>query len=76
MYEYPQKKKFSNMLIYPRMNYKFSSYSLEKVKNKIILKQGEICEFEGYVLEGCFGFYQDETVANTYLILLLKIGGF
>jgi hypothetical protein len=30
---------------------KFSScYSLEKVENKIILKQGEICEFEGMYL--------------------------
>jgi CRP-like cAMP-binding protein len=62
MCEYPSfQKTFSNMLIYPRMNWLNSVYSLESRKNKIILKQGEICEFEGYVLEGCFKvFYQDE----------------
>jgi CRP-like cAMP-binding protein len=63
MCEYPSfQKTFSNMLIYPRMNWLNSVLTIVlKEKNKIILKQGEICEFEGYVLEGCFKvFYQDE----------------
>jgi CRP-like cAMP-binding protein len=65
MHEYPSFQK--NILRYVDLSEneltKFGSlYSLEKVeKNKIILKQGEICEFEGSVLEGCFKvFYQEE----------------
>ncbi|MFT7396197.1 MAG: CRP-like cAMP-binding protein [Flavobacterium sp.] len=65
MYEHPSFQK--NILKYVDLSENElaefrSCYTLEKVeKNKIILKQGEICEFEGYVLEGCFKiFSQDE----------------
>jgi hypothetical protein len=49
------------MLIYPRMNYKFSScYSLEKVKKQNHLKTRWDLWIWRYVLEGCFKvFYQD-----------------
>ena len=64
---------------------KFSScYTLEKVdKNTIILKEGDVCEYESYVLEGCFKiFYQDENLREHILYFaiedwwILDIGSF
>lgn len=54
---------------------KFSSfYTLEKVeKDKVILKEGEVCEFEGYVLEGCFKiFYEDENLREHILYFAIE----
>ncbi|MDQ0477253.1 Crp/Fnr family transcriptional regulator [Chryseobacterium gotjawalense] len=61
-----------------------SCYTLETVeKNRIILKEGEVCEFESYVLEGCFKvFYQDENLREHILYFavedwwVLDIGSF
>ncbi|HWV73228.1 MAG TPA: Crp/Fnr family transcriptional regulator [Pseudosphingobacterium sp.] len=51
-----------------------SSYSLKKVeKNQVILKEGETCMFEGYVLEGCFKiFYQDEDLREHILSFAIE----
>ena len=49
-------------------------YTLETVeKNRIILKEGEVCEFESYVLEGCFKiFYQDENFKEHILYFAIE----
>jgi CRP-like cAMP-binding protein len=79
MCEYPsfQKKFLKYVDLSENELAKFSScYSLEKVE-KIILKQGEICEFEGYVLEGCFKvFYQDENGREHILYFAIELVGF
>ena len=51
-----------------------SCYTLETVeKNRIILNEGEICEFESYVLEGCFKvFYQDENLKEHILYFAIE----
>lgn len=51
-----------------------SCYSLETVKkNRVILKEGEVCEFESYVLEGCFKvFYQDENLKEHILYFAIE----
>lgn len=51
-----------------------SCYTLETVeKNRIILKEGEVCEFESYVLEGCFKiFYQDENFKEHILYFAIE----
>lgn len=53
----------------------FSSYyTLEKVdKNTVILKEGDVCEYESYVLEGCFKiFYQDENLREYILYFAIE----
>lgn len=49
-------------------------YTLETVeKNRIVLKEGEVCEFESYVLEGCFKiFYQDENFKEHILYFAIE----
>ncbi|MEN7547029.1 Crp/Fnr family transcriptional regulator [Rapidithrix thailandica] len=51
-----------------------SYYKPEKVeKNTILLKEGKICNFEGYVLEGCFKiFYKDEDVREHILYFTIE----
>ncbi|WP_432220992.1 Crp/Fnr family transcriptional regulator [Flavobacterium sp. TMP13] len=51
-----------------------SFYSLQKIeKNTIILNQGEVCEFESYVIEGCFKiFYQDENIKEHILYFAIE----
>ncbi|MBC9796442.1 Crp/Fnr family transcriptional regulator [Sinomicrobium weinanense] len=51
-----------------------SFYALEKVeKDTVLLKEGEICEFEGYVLEGCFKvFYEDENLREHILYFAIE----
>lgn len=51
-----------------------SFYTLKKVKkNEHILLQGKVCDYEGYVLEGCFKiFYVDEDVREHILYFALE----
>lgn len=51
-----------------------SFYSVKKVaKNEIILSEGQVCEFEGYVLEGCFKiFYEDEDLREHILYFAVE----
>ncbi len=51
-----------------------SCYTLEAVeKNRVILNEGEVCEFESYVLEGCFKvFYQDENLKEHILYFAIE----
>jgi len=51
-----------------------SFYTLKKVKkNEFILSEGQICEFEGYVLEGCFKvFYEDENTNEHILYFAIE----
>jgi CRP-like cAMP-binding protein len=61
-----------------------SYYTVEKVeKNTVILKEGEICDFEGYVLEGCFKVYFQDSNAKEHVLYfaiedwwVLDIGSF
>jgi len=61
-----------------------SFYRFKKVKkNEHILLEGQVCEFEGYVLEGCFKiFYEDENFREHILYFavedwwVLDIGSF
>lgn len=77
MIEYPSFQ--NNILNYVNLSEaewtKFSScYTLEKVdKNTIILKEGDVCEYESYVLEGCFKiFYQDENLREYILYFAIE----
>lgn len=52
-------------------------------KNEYLLKEGEVCNFEGYVLNGCFKiFYEDENLRDHILYFavedwwVLDIGSF
>lgn len=51
-----------------------SCYTIEKVdKNTVILKEGDVCEYESYVLEGCFKiFYQDENLREYILYFAIE----
>jgi CRP-like cAMP-binding protein len=61
-----------------------SFYMLRTVqKNEYILKEGEVCNFEGYVLSGCFKvFYEDKNLRDHILYFavedwwVLDIGSF
>jgi CRP-like cAMP-binding protein len=77
MIEYPSFQ--NNILNYVNLSEaewaKFSScYTLKKVdKNTIILKEGDVCEYESYVLEGCFKiFYQDENLREYILYFAIE----
>ncbi|MDA6068400.1 Crp/Fnr family transcriptional regulator [Flavobacterium sp. AC] len=61
-----------------------SFYHIEEIqKNQMILSEGEICNFEGYILEGCFKiFYQEDNIKEHILYFavedwwVLDIGSF
>lgn len=61
-----------------------SFYHIEEIpRNQMILSEGEICHFEGYVLEGCFKiFYQEDNIKEHILYFavedwwVLDIGSF
>jgi CRP-like cAMP-binding protein len=51
-----------------------SFYTPETVgKNERILSEGQVCELEGYVLEGCFKiFYEDESLQEHILYFAIE----
>lgn len=54
---------------------KFTSrYLHKKVEmNEVLLKEGEVCEFEGYAVEGCFKvFYKDENLREHILYFAIE----
>lgn len=61
-----------------------SFYHIEQIqKNQMLLSEGEICDFEGYILEGCFKiFYQEDNIKEHILYFavedwwVLDIGSF
>lgn len=61
-----------------------SFYHIEEIqKNQMILSEGEICDFEGYILEGCFKiFYNEDNIKEHILYFavedwwVLDIGSF
>ncbi|PIF29654.1 CRP-like cAMP-binding protein [Flavobacterium sp. 9] len=61
-----------------------SFYHIEEIqKNQMILSEGEICDFEGYLLEGCFKiFYNEDNIKEHILYFavedwwVLDIGSF
>lgn len=64
---------------------KLSLFYKEKkiTRNEIILSEGEICDFEGYIIEGCFKvFYKEDNVKEHILYFatedwwVLDIGSF
>lgn len=43
------------------------------VKNEIILSSGQVCDFEGYVMKGCFKiFYQDDNFQEHILYFAIE----
>lgn len=61
-----------------------SFYHIEEIqKNQMLLSEGEICDFEGYILEGCFKiFYNEDNIKEHILYFavedwwVLDIGSF
>jgi len=61
-----------------------SFYHIEEIeKNQMILSEGEVCDFEGYILEGCFKiFYNEDNIKEHILYFavedwwVLDIGSF
>lgn len=51
-----------------------SFYSYKKIaKNEVILSSGQVCDFEGYVLEGCFKiFYRDDDFREHILYFAIE----
>lgn len=51
-----------------------SFYQVKEVKrNEMILSEGEICDFEGYLLEGCFKiFYQEDNIKEHILYFAIE----
>ncbi len=51
-----------------------SFYHIEKIeRNQMILSEGEICDFEGYVLEGCFKiFYKEDNIKDHVLYFAIE----
>ncbi|UTN03168.1 Crp/Fnr family transcriptional regulator [Flavobacterium bizetiae] len=61
-----------------------SFYHIEEIqKNQMLLSEGEVCDFEGYILEGCFKiFYNEDNIKEHILYFavedwwVLDIGSF
>lgn len=61
-----------------------SFYHIQEIqKNQMLLSEGEICDFEGYILEGCFKiFYNEDNIKEHILYFavedwwVLDIGSF
>ncbi|MBS7255720.1 Crp/Fnr family transcriptional regulator [Flavobacterium branchiicola] len=51
-----------------------SFYHVEEIqKNQMLLSEGEICDFEGYILEGCFKiFYKEDNVKDHILYFAIE----
>lgn len=51
-----------------------SFYHIEEIqKNQMILSEGEICNFEGYILEGCFKiFYEEDNIKEHILYFAIE----
>lgn len=51
-----------------------SFYHIEEIqKNQMLLSEGEVCDFEGYILEGCFKiFYNEDNIKEHILYFVVE----